>query len=74
MARKVKKVRRGVLTRSLTKKEYPWIPKYLKKGTVVYEYIYCVYGDISSRGIAVSLVPNETPFFEVKKSDVDWNE
>lgn len=73
MARKVQKVPKGVLTRSLTKKEYPWIPKYLRKGTVVYEYIYCVYGNISSCGIAVSLVPNECPFFEVKKSDVNWD-
>jgi hypothetical protein len=66
-------MRKGRLTRKLTTKEYPWLPKDLEKGTVVYRYFGYTYGVIGS-GIAVTLQPDKTPFFEVPADAVEWIE
>jgi hypothetical protein len=52
------------LNRDLTSDELPWLSQDCVKGTTVYEYKGCTYGCID-KGIAVSLVEGETPFFEV---------
>ena len=43
----------------------------LPKGSIVFEYGGCTYGCISSNGIAVTLKPDKTPFFEVPKTLLD---
>jgi hypothetical protein len=64
----------GKLNRALLKKDYSWLPGDLPEGTIVYEYNGCTYGCISRGGIAVTMVKNETPFFEVPMSAVTQEE
>jgi len=54
-----------VLNRDVTVKECPWLDSDLPKGTLVHEYDGCTYGCISYRGVAVTLIKDETPFFEI---------
>jgi hypothetical protein len=58
------------ITRTLTIKECGWLEKPIKKGTIVFEFNGYTYGCISENGIAVSMIPNENPFFEVPLSAV----
>jgi hypothetical protein len=39
-------------------------------GSIFYEYTGCTYGCISRDGVAVTLIPDATPFFEVPKDSV----
>lgn len=63
---------KGIVNRTLTPAEFHWLHKVVKKGTVVYRYRDCTYGAISTTGVAVTLKPDQTPFFEVPGTAVDW--
>lgn len=54
--------------REVTSEECYWLEESVKAGQRVYEYIGVTYGVISERGIAVTLKPFETPFFELPRS------
>lgn len=51
----------------ITKKECPWLDKSLPKGLKVYPYYGATYGCVSPSGIAVTLVDDQTPFFEIPR-------
>jgi hypothetical protein len=57
------------LTRDVTTKECFWLDADLPAGTEVHVYDGCTYGCIGA-GIAVTLEPNKTPFFEVPRDAV----
>lgn len=63
---------KGIINREITQKECPWLEKDLQKGKVVYKYNGYTCGVIGSNGIAVTEQPDETPFFEVPESAIDW--
>lgn len=52
------------LKRNVTQIEYPWLGRNYKQDKVVYNYEKCTYGCIES-GIAVTIIPDEEPFFEL---------
>ena len=54
-----------VTTRTITQQECPWLDMDMPSGTAVWEYNGCVYGCISSTGVAVTAKAAETPFFEI---------
>lgn len=58
---------KGKIDRLLTKKECPWLnlDSSIKKNTIVYKYYGPTYGCITPSGIAVTLIENEGPFFEI---------
>ncbi len=58
------------VTKYISKKEHHWLKFPLKVGQILYEYTDCTYGCISFMGVAVTKVPNETPFFEVPASHI----
>lgn len=62
----------GVLNRIVTQQECSWLSEDLPKGKVVYRYYGQTYGCISSDGEAVTDKPDETPFYEIPESSVDW--
>jgi hypothetical protein len=53
------------LNRDVTPKECTWLENTCVKGTIVYEYQGYTYGCVTPGGMAVTLVENETPFFEL---------
>ena len=57
------------LLRRVTKTECHWLDEDLPAGIKVYEYRGCTYGCIGA-GIAVTLEPNKTPFFEIPRDAV----
>jgi hypothetical protein len=59
--------RRLKLLREVTIVECPWLKEDYPKGKTVYEYNGATYGCISNAGVAVSMRPNKTPFFEIPK-------
>ncbi len=56
-----------MLNESVKSEDFHWNPPNLSGGQVVYEYTGYTYGCISPTGIAVTLVPDETPFFELPR-------
>lgn len=52
------------LVRDVTVTECHWLERDMKSGEIVHLYTGNVYGCIDT-GIAVSMKPNETPFFEL---------
>lgn len=52
------------VTRDVDPTECPWLHATVPAGTVVYRYFGCLYDCIDS-GIAVTVEPGETPFFEL---------
>ena len=65
---------KGTLKFTLKPTDYHWLTQTYEKGTLVYLYTGQTFGAVSARGVAVSLEPNKTPFFEVPKSAVKWDE
>jgi hypothetical protein len=65
---------KGILNRDVTIEECYWLNEDLKEGTVIYRYLDCTYGCISSEGVAVTLKENEDPFMEVPWDAVSWVE
>lgn len=62
---------KGIINRDLSADEnYSGGP--LPKGSVVYLYSGYCYGCIAPGGIAVSVVEDETPFFEIPEDSVTW--
>jgi len=59
-----------VLTRSVKRKECPWLDRNFKKGEKVFAYHGCTYGCISFEGSAFTVKPGETPFFELPNNSV----
>ena len=53
------------MIRDVTKEEYQYLDKDIKKGEIVYEYYGHTYGCIGPKGIAITFVKGETPFYEV---------
>jgi len=68
----VKKSKTGVLTKELTKKEFPWLPRDLEEGSLVFKH-YDVYGLCRSNHVAFTLYPNTFPFFEAPKDSIKWD-
>lgn len=66
-------IKRGHLKKDVTKGEYHWIAKDLKKGKVVYKYYGQTYGCITGNGIAVSNKPGKNPFYEIPEESVKWD-
>jgi hypothetical protein len=63
----------GEITRDLSADEnYSGGP--LAAGTLVYKFFGCTYGCIAPGGIAVSLVPDQIPFFELPEDAVSWRQ
>lgn len=57
-----------IVSRNVTKEECSWLEENIEEGTDVFSYNGCTYGCISHSGIAVSLIENEGPFFELPKN------
>ncbi len=70
MARK-RRYRKGRITRNLTKKE---CHRAFKKSQVVYEHTGYGAGDTAPWGIIVTLRPGRTPYCQVPKNAVQWDE
>lgn len=45
----------------------------ISTGNRVYEYVYYTYGVVTNKGIAVTEEPNKHPFFEIKRTDIEWD-
>lgn len=64
------------MTRTIDEREQPWMAdedtsvKSVAKDCIVYRYDGATYGCVSERGIAVTLEPGQTPFFEVPADSV----
>jgi hypothetical protein len=58
------------IIRDLSIDECFWLEEPIPKGTIVFEFNGNTYGCISPNGIAVSMKPNENPFFEVPLSAI----
>jgi hypothetical protein len=56
---------------NLTKEEFPYLPRSIPAGSVVYEFHGATYGCIGPRGLAVSAEPGQGPFFEVPFTAVE---
>lgn len=54
-----------ILNRDVTVEECFWLERDFKKGEKVYEYTGHTYGCVQRSGTACSMVPGETPFFEL---------
>lgn len=65
---------KGKINRKLSAKEYVWLKKTLKKGKVVYLYTGQTFGCVSDDGVAITRKPDKTPFFEVPRDAVDWDD
>jgi len=63
-------MRELTLNRDVTKEECFWLDRDFKKGEKVYEYTGHTYGCIQGSGTACSLVPGETPFFELPTESI----
>lgn len=63
---------KGSLVRDVTQNECPWLKVACLKGATVYRYEDYTYGVISPQGVAVSLVPDQTPFFELPSDAIVW--
>ena len=61
-----------ILIRKVTKKECDWLEKDFEIGDIVYEYTGYTYGCISHRGTAFTIIPDETPFFELPNDSVKF--
>lgn len=58
------------LIRDVTQKECSWLPHTFWEGDWVYEYEGCTYGCITPNGIAITIIPDKTPFYEIPLSAV----
>jgi hypothetical protein len=65
--------RTGELIRNISKKECAWIPRELKKGESVTEFLGPTYGCVSEAGVAV-LLEGDDAFIEIPKTAVKWKE
>ena len=45
----------------------------ISTGNRVYEYVYYTYGVVTNKGFAVTAKPNEHPFFEINRTDIEWD-
>lgn len=54
-----------IVTRDIDKEECPWLDETIRANTIVYWYGGYTYGCIGDGGIAVTLEPEQTPFFEL---------
>ncbi len=70
--KEVEMSKQGVLVRDVTTEECDWLDADLEKGKVVYRYDGYTYGVIG-RGIAVSDVLDQTPFYEIPRDAVKWD-
>jgi len=59
------------VTRDVTKEECFWLDETVIKGTIVYPFYGCTYGCISDNGIAVSLISDVNPFFELPLNSLE---
>ena len=63
--------RKGVLKRTVTQQECPWLEKDFQEGEEIYYFPGCTYGCISSEGDAFTLSPTgDNPFFELPENAV----
>lgn len=60
-------------TRLVTMEECPWLDDDVERGTVVYRYSGVTYGCIGPDGLAVTLEPDTTPFFELPLTALQEN-
>jgi hypothetical protein len=62
-----------VITRDITKEEYPYLPQDFVVGDVVYECTKAAYGCVSNAGVSATLDPTgDYPFFELPRDACDW--
>ena len=59
-----------MVNRKLTTLEYPWLPRDLEEGTILFLFFGPTYGCVSYTGIAVTEELNKEPFFEVPNNTV----
>jgi hypothetical protein len=59
------------VTRVVTTSECPWLDKNMARGQAVYKYYGCTYGCVGETGIAVTVLPNAEPFFELPSSALE---
>jgi hypothetical protein len=59
-----------ITTRDITNDECDWITETIPDGTEVYSFSGITYGCITDEGIAVTMVEDEYPFFEVPSNAV----
>lgn len=65
-------MKKGVLSRNVTKQECSWLDNDLEKGKTVYAFKGYTYGCISPTGVAVSDEPDKIPFYEIPKDAITW--
>lgn len=58
------------ITRDVTKSECPWLDADVPAGSVVYSYTGATYGCVGPDGLAVTLEPDTTPFFQVPRDAI----
>lgn len=58
-------MKRMILVRDVSVSECPWLSNGFLVGDLVFHFTKPTYGCIGSKGIACSIVENETPFFEL---------
>ena len=58
-------------TRDITVEMCPWLDEDIPNGAILYEYWGATYGCIGPGGIAMSFLPDQTPFFEVPYEAVE---
>jgi len=58
------------VNKTILKSECYWLNNDIPEGTELYEYTEHTYGCIGD-GIACSMLPNKTPFFEVPLDNLD---
>jgi len=61
-----------LLTRDVNQTECDWLERDFKKGETVYKYTGYTYGCISRKGVAVSLVKDKDPFFELPNDSISY--
>lgn len=66
-------MRKGIISRDLTKSECPWLEEGVVAGAIVYEFHGPTYGNISQSGVAVSSKAGENPYFEVPRDAVEFD-
>lgn len=67
-------LRQGTILEDLTPEKYPWLDETVSKDTVVYQYTGQTFGACSDEGVAVSINPHTTPFFEVPLNLIKWED
>lgn len=63
----------GIISKTVTKQQAPWLPRDLEEGSLVFKYTGETFDCISPSGIAICMYPNKFPFYEIPANSVVWD-